>query len=984
MKKRWFRRMAAALLILALTAVDPAIAEEEETLEAASAEDVQQETPAPKRTEEPEPEITAAPTQMDTAQPTEEPIVEASVEETEESEAQITESPVADQTSEPVQNEETQEPVVSQGAAIQESVTPAPTSEVKVIRFIAALDQTELAVSEKPSYEQAIAMLPAEVEVRLEDNAAETVALSWSCTEYGEEAEDYRFVSQPAEDVYVLGEGVQMPIVTLRIERPTEVQEGDFTYRILDDERLSVIGYSGNNSSVNVPASVGKRKVTAVEKSAFAGNAQIREIRIAVGIVELADGAFKGCDQLERVTLPDSLEKVGTGVFDECDELEHVTICVSGEIEMTSAESYVGRITENVGGEDRVREVNVHLERAVTDVIVSGGGCWRVACSFEVKKEHEVSVASSGRLEVVQTGEMIVLGRLDCSGETRIAGRIVACAGSVTGIDENVDREHNWSQGQCTICGERQMIVLDVKPVQDGFEKTYDGKGGIALAAEDFTLTGMVDGDDVCIAAINTDLKAAAVGEYTVKVEAVLGGEDAARYSVLPVKIHVTVKQKKVRLSPRSGQNKTYGKADPVLAASYSGVVAGETLLGALAREKGEAVGKYKILIGSLETANPNYTILMDEVYFEIRPKSIADSDVSVSKIASQRYTGSPVTPTIEVRDGSTLLREGRDYEVRFSENTSVGTASAEIRGIGNYGGSRQTSFKIIKVKSGSADGGLTSGGSGGANRNSDQADVKGLNDFSASARSEDTTTDSAQESTEALYVDRLTINEEDFGEVLFDEMDQVLQFIPSERLQQEGDQESMILSICAAEKADEAGEYASVRMKLSMKTVSSLRALGYTHVELVVGEAELRLPLTALYAEYAMASGTLCVDHYEIRLWPVRSEEEYAEITPMTKGRTLAAAPVHFELRAIPVAEVGQTMAGEDVLNLLDGIQLLFVPTNALDYAHKDYAVVGMPLGSNVVSEAARAQLVMNDGRVECPLTPIMGGVYALMEVTE
>lgn len=975
MKKKWSRRVTVILLALALTAVDPTIAEEE-TLEAASAEEVQQETPAPKPTEAPTPEITATPAQTEMKEQTDEPLTE----ETEAPKEQIAETPAADEVQPPVTDERTQEPMSSQSAELEGSAQSESVSEVKVIRSIGELDRTELVLSEKPSYEQALAMLPAEVEVCLEDDTAETVALSWSCTGYGEEAEVYRFVSQLDGEVYVLGEGVQMPAVTLRIERLTEFQEGDFTYRILEDDRLSVIGYSGSASSVSVPASVGQQRVTAVERSAFAGNEQIREIRIEAGITELADGAFKNCERLERVTLPDSLEKVGAGAFDGCDRLEYVTICVSGEIEMTSSESYVGRITESVDGENRVREVNIRFGRAVTDVVVSGGGCWRVACSFEVKKEHEVSIASGGRLEIVQDSEMIVLGRLDCSGEARIDGRVIACAGSVTGIDENVIREHSWSQGQCTICGEQQLIALTMEPVQDGFEKIYDGKSGIALAAEDFVLTGVADDDAVYIAAINTDLKSAAVGEYTVRAEAVLGGEDSARYSVQPAEIHVTVNPKKVRLSPQSGQNKTYGDADPVLAASYSGVVAGEGLSGALAREKGEVVGKYKILIGSLEAANPNYTILMDEVYFEIRAKSIADSDVTVSKIASQRYTGSAVTPTIEVRDGSTLLRQGRDYEVSFSENTSVGTALVEIRGIGNYGGSRQTSFRIIKVKPSSTGGEKELHGSGGKkDKGSKRSSLAGLNDFGASAGKQD----GAQESTEALYVDRLTINEEDLGELLFDEMDQTVQFIPSEKLQ-EDDQECRILSICAAEKADEAGAYASVRMKLPMSTVSSLRALGYTHVELVVGEAEMRLPLTTLYAEYVTTNGTLCVDHYEIRLWPVRSGEEYEEIAPMTQGETLAADPMHFEVLAIPAAEAGQTAEGEDVLNLLDEVQLLFAPADVPDYAHKDYLVVGMPLGSNAVSEAINAQFVMNDGRVECPLMPIMGGVYALMEVTE
>ncbi|MBR2105233.1 MAG: InlB B-repeat-containing protein, partial [Bacteroidales bacterium] len=61
--------------------------------------------------------------------------------------------------------------------------------------------------------------------------------------------------------------------------------------------------------------------------------------------------------------------------------------------------------------------------------------------------------------------------------------------------------------------------------------------------------------------------------------------------------------------------------------------------------------------------------------------------------IATQTYTGSAIEPEI-VCDGITLVK-GTDYDVLYSDNTNVGTATAKITGIGNYSGTVDKPFTI-------------------------------------------------------------------------------------------------------------------------------------------------------------------------------------------------------------------------------------------------------------------------------------------------
>lgn len=1024
MKRKWHRRLTAMVLALMLTASGPAGAEGEspeviavevmpEATEVSAPKPTekpmseQTEEPTPKPVETPAPDSTEKPAQIETEVPredeessperTKEPPVESTgepdIEMTEPPEAETTEEPSAENTEEPAVVETpvaetvvTQEPSASATAEPEKTKEPGQMPVAKVIMAVSPLEKTEIVLSEKTSYEQAIAMLPVDVKVLLADGTIERATVSWSCVEFSEEAKSYRFASELADGGYTLGEGVTLPSVIFRIELPTELQSGDFVCRILEDDSLTVVGYSGSGSSVVVPASIADRRVSRIAASTFAGNDRLREIEIGLGIVELESGAFENCIHLEKVVLPDSLEKVGGGIFDGCDALECLTLAVSEELVMTSQSGYDREIVEEKDGEIYRREISVSFDRAVTDFIVSGGAVWHVEGSMVIEKEHFARIASGGRLEIARTGEIVVFGELSCSGSAEAAGRIFACAGMVTGIDENVVREHSWSKGSCAICGERQMIALGIELLQDPFKKVFDGTNGIDLSAEDFRMAGVLDGDDVYIAAVNTDFNAKAVGDYRAMVEVVLGGESAGRYSVQPIEIGVIVEPRRVSIAPRSGQHKTYGSPDPALSASYSGVIAGDALAGSLAREKGESVGKYEILIGTLDELNKNYKIVLDEVYFEIRAKSIANSDISVSEIANQRYTGSAVEPEVVVKDGSRTLKPGTDYELDFSENTDAGKAKVVIRGIGNYAGSRQTSFRIIKVSAGTASGGLSSAEGDSGSRDKNQVSLDVLNDFGAGSEPYEDDAAMDVELDEKQAVSRLVIDAVDFGEVLFDEAGRAVMFVSSERLVEEDEQQCRILSIRAIEAIDENGMemngvYANVRMKLPMATIAGLRAEEYTHIELIVGEAEVRVPLNTLYAEFVTAEGTLCVDNYEVRLWPVQSDEEFARIQPMLDECSFVVQPVHFEILAVPVSESRQVAEGKDILNLLDGIQLLFTPREAPTYLEKTYVVHGMAVDMQSTGEPLRAQFIMDGNHVKSPLMPMMGGVYALAE---
>ncbi len=102
--------------------------------------------------------------------------------------------------------------------------------------------------------------------------------------------------------------------------------------------------------------------------------------------------------------------------------------------------------------------------------------------------------------------------------------------------------------------------------------------------------------------------------------------------------------------------------------------------------------GSYTVIL----TGKGNYKNTVT-ITFEITQVSIEDETrFTISSIEDQVYTGSYIYPSFTVTD-TELENEITTYDVAFSNNKDVGTATIEITAKGNYTGSRTISFNIVK-----------------------------------------------------------------------------------------------------------------------------------------------------------------------------------------------------------------------------------------------------------------------------------------------
>ena len=105
----------------------------------------------------------------------------------------------------------------------------------------------------------------------------------------------------------------------------------------------------------------------------------------------------------------------------------------------------------------------------------------------------------------------------------------------------------------------------------------------------------------------------------------------------------------------------------------------------------GTEVGSYEVMI----TGQGNYKGTAKKQY-SIITKGAAGFTVDEMTMPLT-YTGMPLTPMVTVKKAgtTTVLTLGTDYEVAYTDNINVGTATATVTGKGNYSGTRSVNFTI-------------------------------------------------------------------------------------------------------------------------------------------------------------------------------------------------------------------------------------------------------------------------------------------------
>ena len=176
-----------------------------------------------------------------------------------------------------------------------------------------------------------------------------------------------------------------------------------------------------------------------------------------------------------------------------------------------------------------------------------------------------------------------------------------------------------------------------------------------------------------------------AAGIYRVKIKGInnFTGERVINFHITTstlmskVKVKAIPKQTYTRSAIEPALTVTYGKATLNLGTDYTVNYENNT-------ETGKATA---VLTGMGDYAGTK------EVTFQIVGTSIAKA--TVNGLTDKVYNGQEQTQDIEVQLDRKTLAPNKDYQISYTKNQNVGTATVIITGIGSYSGTVKKAFKI-------------------------------------------------------------------------------------------------------------------------------------------------------------------------------------------------------------------------------------------------------------------------------------------------
>ena len=84
--------------------------------------------------------------------------------------------------------------------------------------------------------------------------------------------------------------------------------------------------YTGSDSEIEIPASIGGYDTVGIEMNAFKDNTTITSVVIPEGVTTIGTCAFEGCTNLETVVFPSTLMEIGISAFRDCPNLKDVVL----------------------------------------------------------------------------------------------------------------------------------------------------------------------------------------------------------------------------------------------------------------------------------------------------------------------------------------------------------------------------------------------------------------------------------------------------------------------------------------------------------------------------------------------------------------------------------------------------------------------------------------------------------------------------------
>ena len=378
--------------------------------------------------------------------------------------------------------------------------------------------------------------------------------------------------------------------------------------------------------------------VTSIGNSAFSGCSSLSSIKIPEGVTSIEGNAFGACSSLNSIKIPKNVSEIGILVFDECYEL--VSIYFKGNKPKIIYEDYN----------------DYDLFSGLYDTTVyypKNNKTWEGIESESFGGTNIKWVAyDPASLKAAATGEEVQ---------------------SSESPDEGVEFTDNPEEN---LSLETDNANEDLSPETDDPE-------------EDPSIEPEEDAEEVPEPSSSPEQEKADTNE---KIEDDFGADD----------VEIT------ELDPTISNEQEETKAGDSV--TFSRLIPHSRYLFVMVRDEDadDLLEASNLLYIGQKTADESGTVSFrymlkesfDSPVSKIFGKQLKDIKNMTITLAKTKYVydGTSKKPSVTVKDGTKLLRNGQDYTVTYSKNVDVGTATVTVTGKGDYTGTSAVKFVIVKA----------------------------------------------------------------------------------------------------------------------------------------------------------------------------------------------------------------------------------------------------------------------------------------------
>ena len=483
--------------------------------------------------------------------------------------------------------------------------------------------------------------------------------------------------------------------------------------------------YCSSLSSIKIPEGV-----TSIEGNAFEGCSSLSSIEMPEGVTSIESGAFRGCSSLSSIKIPEGVTSIGSGAFEDCSSLSSIKIpegvtsignsAFSGCSSLSSIKIPEGVTSIGNSAFSGCSSLSsIKIPEGVTSIEGNAFGACSSLNSIKIPK----NVSEIGILVFDECYELVSIyfkgnkpkiiyedyndydlfsGLYDTTvyypknnktwegiesesfGGTNIkwvAYDPASLKAAATG--EEVQSSESPDEGVEFTDNPEENLSLETDNANEDLSPETDDP------EEDPSIEPEEDAEEVPEPSSSPEQEKADTNE---KIEDDFGADD----------VEIT------ELDPTISNEQEETKAGDSV--TFSRLIPHSRYLFVMVRDEDadDLLEASNLLYIGQKTADESGTVSFrymlkesfDSPVSKIFGKQLKDIKNMTITLAKTKYVydGTSKKPSVTVKDGTKLLRNGQDYTVTYSKNVDVGTATVTVTGKGDYTGTSAVKFVIVKA----------------------------------------------------------------------------------------------------------------------------------------------------------------------------------------------------------------------------------------------------------------------------------------------